>query len=130
VAEAVRVLIVDDQPPFRAAARLVLDVLDGFEVVGEAGSGEEALERAGELAPELVVMDINLPGIDGIEATRRLQAERPEAAVVLVSTYRGDELPDGAETCGAMAYVHKERLDPDLLEGLWAGRDTGVWRTA
>ena len=69
---AVRVLIVDDQEPFRLAARMVVDVADGFEVVGEAETGERGVEMAAELGPDLVLMDVNLPGIDGLEATRRI----------------------------------------------------------
>jgi DNA-binding NarL/FixJ family response regulator len=126
----VSVLIVDDQPPFRAAAKLLFDVLDGFEVKGEATSGEEALELAQSLAPELVIMDIKLPGINGIEATRRLVAARPEAVVVLVSTYEAHELPPGAASSGALAYVHKEHLDADLIEELWSQRSQRLWRTA
>jgi DNA-binding NarL/FixJ family response regulator len=124
------VLIVDDQPPFRAAATLLVDVLDGFDVVGEATSGEEALDMLPSLAPDLVLMDINLPGINGVETTRELVATRPETVVVLVSTYEAHELPPGASSSGALAYVHKERLDADLLEELWSGRADRLWRTA
>ncbi|MGZ4640111.1 MAG: response regulator transcription factor, partial [Actinomycetes bacterium] len=69
----VSVLVVDDQRPFRAAAAAVLRRTPGFVLVGEASSGEEALERVAELAPRLVLMDINMPGISGIEATQRLR---------------------------------------------------------
>ena len=126
----VRVLIVDDQAPFRAAAILLVDILDGFEVVGEAISAEQALDLVPSLAPDLVLMDIKLPGINGIEATRELVAANPETVVVLVSTYEAHELPPGASSSGALAYVHKERLDADLLEDLWAARTNGLWRTA
>lgn len=126
----VRVMIVDDQSPFRAAAMLLFDVLDGFEVVGEATSGEQALDMAPALAPDLVLMDIKLPGINGVEATRRLVTTHPDTVVVLVSTYEAHELPPGASSSGALAYVHKERLDADLLEQLWAERANGLWQTA
>ena len=72
---SVRVLIVDDREPFRLAARMVVDATEGFEVVGEAESGEESVERAHELSPDLVLMDVNLPGINGLEATRRILAQ-------------------------------------------------------
>ena len=72
----VRVLLVDDQVPFLRAMRAVVEETDGFEVVGDACSGEDSLRAAAELLPDLVLMDVNLPGIDGLEATRRLQ-ERP-----------------------------------------------------
>jgi DNA-binding NarL/FixJ family response regulator len=126
----VRVLIVDDQPPFRVAANLVFDLLDEFEVVGEATSGEAALEEVTRLEPDLVVMDINLPGMSGIEATRRVTAEHPGRFVLLVSTYEVDDLPAGAESSGALAYVHKEHLDGDLVEQLWRERALAMWRTA
>lgn len=111
----VHVLVVDDQEPFRAAARFVVRATPGFEVVGEAGTGEEALEFAAALRPELVLMDINLPGISGIEATRRLTRDLPDVAVLLVSTYSADDLPDEARSCGARAYVHKADLTPGIL---------------
>jgi DNA-binding NarL/FixJ family response regulator len=129
-ADAVGVLIVDDHAPFRTAASLVFDVLDGFEVVGEATSGEEALELATSLAPALVVMDIRLPGMNGVDATRRLVAVHPEMVVLLVSTYDADDLPLGAASSGALAYVHKEHLDADLVERLWSERGRSLWRTA
>jgi two-component system, NarL family, invasion response regulator UvrY len=126
----VRVLIVDDQPPFRVAANLVFDLLDEFHVVGEATSGEAALEQVTALEPDLVVMDINLPGMSGIEATRRVTAEHPGTFVLLVSTYEVDDLPAGAATSGALAYVHKEHFDVDLVEDLWRERALAMWRTA
>ena len=126
----VRIVIVDDQPPFREAARLVVDLLDGFDVVGEATSGEEALAVVEALSPDLVLMDINLPGMSGVEATRRLRAAHPEVVTVLVSTYEVEDLPRGADSSGALAYVHKEDLDADLVEQLWRERDGAMWRTA
>lgn len=111
----VGVLIVDDQAPFRRAARAVVSATPGFEVVGEAESGEEAVDLAADLAPEMVLMDINLPGINGIEATRRITGARPEVVTVLLSTYREEDLPAGAADCGAAAYVHKEEFGPTVL---------------
>jgi len=112
---AVAVLIVDDQRPFRAAARSVVGATRGFEVVGEASSGEEAIEKVDALSPQLVLMDINMEGIGGIEATRRICAAHPEVKVVLLSTYDADDLPADARTCGAVGYVHKEQFGPDTL---------------
>jgi len=111
----VGVLIVDDQAPFRSVARTLVGLVKGWQVVGEAASGEEAVDRAAELLPSLVLMDINLPGITGIEATRRIVAEEPGTTVVLVSTYAADDLPEDARTCGAAGYVRKDDLTPSAL---------------
>jgi two-component system, NarL family, invasion response regulator UvrY len=121
--EAVGVLIVDDQAPFRRAAKMVMAATPGFDVIGEAESGERAVELFDELAPGLVLMDINLgPGINGIEATRRITAAHPEATVLLLSTYQAADLPSGADTCGAAGYVNKEEFGPAVVLDLWAKR--------
>lgn len=116
----VSVLIVDDQAPFRAVARTVVDLVAGFVVVGEAPSGEDAVAMAADLHPDLVLMDINLPGISGIEATRQIMAAAPETVVMMLSTYRADDLPSDAATCGAARYVHKEDFGPAILRETWA----------
>lgn len=118
----VPVLIVDDQAPFRSAARALVGRLAGFVVVGEAASGEEAIELARTLAPELVLMDIKLPGIDGIAATRAVLAERPDTVVILVSTY---DAPPGALDSGAAAYVRKEDMAPSVVLETWATKRPG-----
>jgi DNA-binding NarL/FixJ family response regulator len=114
------VLIVDDQAPFRAVARTVVQLAAGFTVVGEAASGEEAVEMAAAVHPALVLMDINLPGINGIEATRQIVAAAPETVVIMLSTYRADDLPSDAADCGAARYVHKEDFGPAILQEIWA----------
>jgi DNA-binding NarL/FixJ family response regulator len=115
----VSVLVVDDQAPFRLAARAVLRRAEGFSLVGEAGTGEEALERVAELKPGLVLMDINMPGIGGIEASRRITTACPGTVVVLLSTYQADDLPAEAASCGAAGYVHKEDFGPGVLREIW-----------
>jgi DNA-binding NarL/FixJ family response regulator len=113
----VRVLIVDDQEPFRRAMGAVVEETEGFVVVGAAASGEESLVRSAELSPDLVLMDVNLPGIDGIEASRRLTEPAGGPVVVLLSTYDEDEFDiDG---CGAAAYVAKAAFGPDRLSEAW-----------
>ncbi|WP_205856482.1 response regulator [Phytoactinopolyspora endophytica] len=120
-APAISVVVVDDQEPFRAAARFVVRATAGYQVVGEAATGEDALALADRLRPSLILMDINLPGISGIEATRRLTHAQPDAVVLLLSTYSADDLPDDAGTCGARAYVHKTELTPDVLVAVFDG---------
>jgi DNA-binding NarL/FixJ family response regulator len=119
VASAVSVLIVDDQTPFRRAANAVVAATPGFDVVGEAESGEEGVDLAESLSPALVLIDINMPGVDGIEVTRRILAARPTTVVVLLSTYESEDLPADASACGAAAYVHKEEFGPEVLEDVW-----------
>jgi len=119
---AVGVLIVDDQAPFRRAARMVMAATPGFDVIAEAESGEEALEVYERLRPGLVLMDINLPGINGIEATRRITEAHPDATVLLLSTYQAADLPRGADSCGAAGYVNKEEFGPAVVLDLWKQR--------
>src|SRR5665811_2349446 len=88
----VRVLIVDDQEPFLSAARMVVDLAEGFDVIGEATTGEEGIELAEQLRPDLILMDVNLPGIDGLEATRQILSRGDAVpAVVVLSTYGAGE---------------------------------------
>ncbi len=115
----VRVLVVDDSRPFRIAARQVLRRVDGFTIVGEAETGEEALERVAELTPDLVLMDIKMPGITGVEAAQRISVSAPQTVVFLCSTYELADLPAQVGVGGVAAYVHKEELRPELLEQLW-----------
>jgi DNA-binding NarL/FixJ family response regulator len=115
----VTVMIVDDQPPFRAAARAVVDRVKEFELIAEVASGEEAVERSADTAPDLVLMDINMGELDGVEATRIITGSNPSVKVILVSTYTLDDLPPGARTSGAIAYVNKDELSPRVIRRLW-----------
>ena len=122
---ALAVVVVDDQAPFRLAAKAVLRRMEGFELVGEAGNGLEAVTMVHDLHPDLVLMDINMPEMGGIEATRRIVADQPETVVILCSTYGVNDLPPDAKTSGARAYFHKEQLEAKTLRRLWDERDSG-----
>jgi DNA-binding NarL/FixJ family response regulator len=113
--DTVDVLIVDDQQPFRDVARTLVSLLSGWRVIGEVETGEDAVAAVGNALPSVVLMDINLPGISGIEATRQITTQWPQVRVVLLSTYAADDLPADALSCGAVAYVHKEDLTPRRL---------------
>jgi CheY-like chemotaxis protein len=113
----VRVLVVDDHEPFRRAMVAVVEKTDGFVVVGSVASGEDSLTAVAQLAPDLVLMDINLPGISGIEATRALRAHGDGPVVVLLSTYGPDEFD--LQGSGAAAYVSKAVFGPERLVEAW-----------
>jgi two-component system invasion response regulator UvrY len=115
----VKVLAVDDQAVFRRVARQLVQSTDGFELVAEAASGEEALALAEELHPDLVLLEVRMPGLDGIETARRLPAVAPGAVVVLISLERVADLPQAISTVGAAAHVRKQELSPRRLRGLW-----------
>ena len=116
--DEVRVVIVDDQAPFRQAAAAGLEVMTGFTVVGSAETGEEGLALVRSLRPELVLLDVNLPGISGIEVSRRLADEETATTVVLVSTYDESEFGDEVSECGAAGYLRKSDFGADRLREL------------
>jgi DNA-binding NarL/FixJ family response regulator len=118
--DTVRVVIVDDQAPFRDAARLVIELTDRFEVVGEAETGEAAVELVRDLDPDLVLMDVNLPGMDGLETTRRILGSLDRGRIILVlSTYESEEYAPRALEAGAAAYIPKSLFGPDTLAEAW-----------
>ena len=118
--QKVRVLIVDDDPDFLEAAKVSLAADRRIEIVGGAASGEEAVRQAAALQPEVVAMDVAMPGLDGLEATRLIRRDQPECRVVLVSgsifIERGDEGVAAARAVGASAYVVKSKAVLDLPE--------------
>ena len=128
--ERVSVMIVDDQPPFRAAARAVVDRVAGFELVAEVASGEEAVATSDELGPQLVLMDINMGELDGIEATRLITQANP--------AHQGDPRVDlrprrSAARCPherCVAYVNKDELSPRVIRRLWEAGGDPAWLEA
>lgn len=113
----VTVLVVDDQESFRSAMRELVAATEGFRLVGEAASGEGALDAVDELSPRMVIMDKRMPGMGGIEATRVLTARHPEVVVLLVSV----EEPNTQlmPSCGAAAFARKQELSARLLQHVW-----------
>lgn len=116
----VGVLTVDDQPIFLGVAREVIEETTGFCSLGEASSGEAALAAVEELHPGLVLMDVRMPGMDGIETTRCITRLHPDIVVVLISIEDTTGVPSAAASSGAVAHVRKQDFGPALLRGLWA----------
>ena len=123
---SVRVLTVDDQPRFRGVARDVIDATPGFEPIGEAENGEEALLAVDRLDPELVLLDVRMPGIDGIEVARRLHASHPQTLVVLITIEEALDLPSAAQFGDAVPLVRKQDFGPRLLRKLWREHGPGT----
>ncbi|MEU8034119.1 response regulator transcription factor [Streptomyces sp. NPDC049099] len=112
---SVRVLLADDQPLVRAALEMSMANAADLEVVGEAGTGAEAVRLTGELRPDVVVMDIRMPGMDGIEATRIITSGPGTARVVVLTTFDDDEYVYGALRAGASGFLVKDMAVPDIL---------------
>ena len=115
-----RILVADDHRLFRDGVRALLGSLPGFEVVAEASSGEEAIEAARRADPDVVLMDVQMPGLNGLDATRRILAERPSTGVVVVTMYEDDELVFAALRAGARGYVLKGAGQEQLLRAVRA----------
>ena len=116
----VRVLTVDDHEPFLEVAHEMIHSTSGFEAVGEVSSGVEALEAADAVDPDLVLIDVHMPEMSGIETSRKLSAGHPEIVVVLISTAEPSELPAAARSCGAVEVLRKQDLGPRTIRRVWA----------
>jgi two-component system, NarL family, invasion response regulator UvrY len=119
-AEPVRIMIVDDQAAFREVARELIGTMHDFDAVGEAASGLEALEAAPRLHPQMAVVDVRMPGMCGIETSRRLKAGEASIVVVLVTSSATQDYARQARSSGAAALVSKQHLNPHVLRGIWA----------
>jgi two-component system, NarL family, invasion response regulator UvrY len=116
----VGVLVVDDQLVFRQVAHDVIAATERFVPLGEATSGPHALALVAELEPDLILLDVRMPGMDGIETAARLRAEHPEPVVVLITVDEEPELPGELLSCGAAALVRKQDFGPAMLRRIWA----------
>ena len=114
----IRILLVDDQQLVRAGLRMLCDAEDEFEVVGEAGDGRAAIELAARLLPDVIVMDLRMPGVDGITATSRITAERPATRVLVLTTFGDDDHLYPALQAGACGFLLKDAPPAELLNGI------------
>ena len=116
--EAIRILLVDDHAMFRAGIRALIEAENRMEVVGEASSGDEAVDRARELKPDIVIMDLSMPGSNGLEATRRISALDLRTSVLVLTVHAEEEYLVPVVEAGASGYLTKTSADTDLLEAI------------
>ena len=114
----IRLLLVDDQALFREGLRTLLSIYPDLEVVGEAANGEEALQQAEILRPEVVLMDLRMPVLDGVTATRRLKETRPSSRVIILTTFDDDEYVFDGLRAGAVGYLLKDVSSEKLVEAI------------
>jgi two-component system invasion response regulator UvrY len=116
----VTTLVADDQEPFREVLRHLVAATPGFRLVGEVSSGEDAIVAVRAVSPQLVLMDVRMPGIGGVEAARRLARSHPEIVVILISVHGPEELPpELVAGTDAATFVRKQSLRPRVLRELW-----------
>ena len=114
----IKILLVDDQPLFREGLRTLLSVHSDFEVVGEAGNGAEAIRLTRSLLPSVVLMDLQMPVLDGVAATRRLHEEQPDCRVIVLTTFDDDEMVFDGLRAGAVGYLLKDAPSEKLAEAI------------
>lgn len=117
---SIRVLIADDHRLFRRGLRQICETVGRFEVVGEAENGQEAVELALQLKPDVVLMDIRMPGLDGVEATRRITESHPGIRIIILTMYRQDQYVFEAIKAGARGYLLKDIDEKELIEAIRA----------
>jgi DNA-binding NarL/FixJ family response regulator len=124
--EHLRILVADDSEAFRAGLAALLASVDGVTLAGEATSGEEAIARALELQPDVVLMDLNMPGCNGIEATRAIVSSAPHIAVLVLTMHEDDESVFAAVQAGARGYIVKGARQTELMRAVRAVADGGA----
>ena len=117
---SIRILLADDHGVMRAGLRALLEAAPGIDIVEEAGNGEEAIHLAGELNPDILLLDIGMPGIGGIEATRRLKQSFPQMKVLILTAYEDESLLREAVTAGASGYIIKRAAQEELIAAIQA----------
>ncbi|WP_231333931.1 response regulator [Actinomadura graeca] len=122
MSDKTRILVVDDQTVVREGLVLLLELLPGIEVAGSAGDGEQALALVGEVCPDVVLMDLRMPRVDGVEATRRIRQEHPGVEVVVLTTYADDESIFAALRAGARGYLTKDAGAEEIASAVAAVR--------
>jgi DNA-binding NarL/FixJ family response regulator len=124
VRETVTVLAVDDSEPYRVIAAEVVNATQGFELIGEAASGQDAVDAASRLRPDLVLLDVHMPGADGLQTSCHLAGASHPTVVVLISADDTAVSDEDLSGCGAAAFVPKHRLSPRTLRAVWARHGT------
>ena len=112
------ILLVDDHPMLRKGLRLLIELEEGLNVIGEANDGQEAIERVRELAPDIVVMDINMPNLNGVDATRQILAESPQIKVLVLSINSSKQYVESMLEAGVIGYLLKESAPEELIKAL------------
>jgi len=118
MSQAIRVLIVDDHTIVRKGIRALLAEIEGIEVVGEADNGQEAVTQAETLHPDVILMDLAMPKMDGIEATRQIKASQPESRILVMTSFAADDKVFPAIKAGALGYLLKESAPEDLVQAI------------
>lgn len=124
--ERTRVLIADDHPTLREGLRAILDTQPDFEVVGEAATGQDAVDRAAALRPDVVLMDLEMPDLDGVEATRRIRERLPATSVIVFTAFDTDDRIIGAVEAGAQGYLLKGAPRDEIFRAIRVACEGGT----
>lgn len=127
---ALRILVADDHEVVRRGLRAILEGQPGFDVVGEVGDGWEAVEKTRQLKPDVVIMDISMPNLNGLDATRRIRKEMPEATVLVLTMHDSEQVVREVLDAGARGYLLKSDAGRDLVAALYALRKRGTFFTS
>lgn len=121
--DTTRILIVDDHPPFREGLRALLNSIPGMEAAGEAANGEDAIREAARLQPDVILMDLQMPGVNGIEATRRIHQSSPHIGVIILTMFEDDDSVFAAMRAGARGYLLKGADQAEILRAIHSVRN-------